>query len=284
MIRQIATQGDPVLSQIARDVTDEELQTPELQQIIDDMLQTLKSTTGVGLAAPQISESLRIVIVDKPMTVLINPIVTPVGDVTDTSYEGCLSVPGMRGEVRRALTVRVEYLDRSGKRVDTTWTKFRAIVVQHEVDHLNGILYPERATFLFPDDTVHAPKAPPVAHGTGVWPSAGGGRKTFVVESPEAVGGKQFFSWQFHETGRVVDVRVQPGGAIVAGVWLSGVRLRTSGIKAGALGKMLLGEHGLHVNAGDQLRVELHMVKGKKRLIAEADFDAQRSAEVVASA
>ncbi len=276
MIRQIATQGDPVLSQIAREVTADELLSPEVQQVIDDMLATLRATTGVGLSAPQISESLRIVIVDKPMTVLVNPIVTPVGDVTDTSYEGCLSVPGMRGEVRRAQTVRVEYLDRTGKRVQATWTKFRAIVVQHEYDHLNGILYPERASFLFPDDTVHAPKIDPTIFRTGE--GATGSRPTFVIVSPEPVSGKQFFAWQFHEAGRVVGIRVQPGGAIVAGVWLSGVRLRTAGIKAGALSKMLLGEHGLHVNAGDQLRVELRIAKGKRRIIAEADFDRQTAA------
>lgn len=136
--------GDPVLMQVAREITREELATPEMQQIIDDLIQTLKSTTGVGLAAPQIHESVRIVVVEKPLTVLVNPVITPVGDETDTSSEGCLSVPGVIGEVRRPLTVRVQALNRRGKAIDALWTKFRAIVVQHEVDHLDGILFVQR--------------------------------------------------------------------------------------------------------------------------------------------
>jgi len=151
MIRPIAVMGDPILKQIAREVTLEELPTDAVQGVINDMIATLRSTTGVGLAAPQISESLRICLVDKPLTVLVNPTLTPVGDVTDTSMEGCLSVPGMQGEVRRPQTVRVQALGRTGKVIDQIWTKFRAIVVQHEVDHLNGILYVERADYTGPD-------------------------------------------------------------------------------------------------------------------------------------
>lgn len=83
MIRPIATMGDPVLQQMAREVTLDELPTPEIQSVIDDMISTLRSTTGVGLAAPQISESLRIVLVDKPLTVLVNPVVTPLSAEAD---------------------------------------------------------------------------------------------------------------------------------------------------------------------------------------------------------
>ena len=145
MIRPIAVMGDPILKQMAREVTREELPTDFIQNLIDDMLATLKaSKTGVGLAAPQISQSLRIVLVADPMTVLVNPVVTPVGDEMDLGPEGCLSVPGMQGEVRRHRTVRVQALGRTGKAIDTIWTKFRAVVVQHEVDHLDGVLYPMR--------------------------------------------------------------------------------------------------------------------------------------------
>lgn len=267
MIRPILVDGDPILRAISRDVTPEELATPTLQLLIDDLVATLKSTTGVGLAAPQIGDSLRIVVVDKPLTVLVNPVLTPVGEVTDTSFEGCLSVPGMRGEVRRSQTVRVEATDRHGKRIDMLWTGIRAIVAQHEVDHLDGILYTERATSMFPEDAT-----PTQTVATASTPSTGK-KKTIVVEFPKPVGGKQFVSFMFHETGRMTDVRISPRGAIVTGVWLAGVRLRAKGFKAGAAAMMLAGEHGLHVARGDQLRLELMMPKGKRPLVAEADWD-----------
>lgn len=272
MIRTILTEGHPTLNAIARDVTDDELKTPELQQIIDDMISTLKSTTGVGLAAPQIGESLRIVIVDKPMTVLINPLLTPVGETKDTSYEGCLSIPGMRGEVERHQAVHVEYTDRAGKRQEATWVKFRAIVVQHEVDHLNGILYSSRASFMYPDDTQHAPKLPQHNLTSGT-PRQNGGR-TFVIDSDKKVGGQQHFTFTFMDAGRLSALRIAPGGAMVTAVYLTGVRLRASGFKAGAVQRMLLGvDKGLHVAQGDQLRIELRLPSGRHRIVAEADFD-----------
>lgn len=276
MIRTILIDGDPILRAVSRDVTPEELATPALQILIDDLISTLKSTTGAGLAAPQIGKSLRIVVVDKPLTVLVNPIVTPVTDTTDTSFEGCLSVPGMRGEVRRPQTVRVEALDRHGKAFDMTWTRFRAIVAQHEVDHLDGILYTERATSMFAADDMPPRLDDLRRDGSGVDDATNtvtGKKKTLVVESPKPVGGKQYVSFMFHETGRMTDVRISPGGAIVTGVWLAGVRLRAKGFKAGAAAMMLAGEHGLHVARGDQLRLELQMPKGKRPLVAEADWD-----------
>lgn len=273
MIREILTEGDPRLNETAREVGDEELATPAAQRVIDDLIATLKSTTGVGLAAPQIGEPLRVVIVDKPLTVLVNPVITPVGDTTDSSYEGCLSVPGMRGEVTRHQTVRVQATDRRGKTIDAIWTKFRAIVVQHEVDHLNGILYTSRAAFTYPDDSVYPAARKPAPGGAPVVERESGSRKTFVLESGKPVGGTQHFTFTFHERGRVTDVRIDPGGAIVTGAWLSGVRLKRKDYKAGAAQQVLCGDQGLHVASGDQLRVELRMPKGRRPIRAEADLD-----------
>jgi peptide deformylase len=265
MIRPIAVMGDPILKQIAREVTPEELQSDAIQGLIDDLIATVKRAGGAGLAAPQISESLRIVVVTDPMTVLVNPVLTPIGDVTDTSTEGCLSVPGMTGEVRRPQTVRVQALGRTGKVIDQTWTKFRAIVVQHEVDHLNGILYVERAicTTQASEAAAQQPALPPPTSG----------KQTIVVDSEKPVGGNRHVVWTFSSRGRVTGVRIQPGGAMVTAAYLSGVRLRAKGYKAGAAERFLLGDHGLVVAAGDQLRLELSIQNGKRRIVAEADVD-----------
>jgi len=265
MIQPIAVMGDPVLVQVAREVTREELATAEMQQVIDDLIQTLKSTTGVGLAAPQIHQSVRIVIVDKPLTVLVNPVVTPVDSVTDTSNEGCLSVPGIVSEVRRNQTVRVQALDRKGKAIDAVWTKFRAIVVQHEVDHLDGILFVTRAEVL-PD--LPKPQEHPRAMG-------GSSKRTIVIESPDAVGGNQQVTFQFEGRGRVSGMRIQPGGAVVTNAWLSGVRFKRREYPAGAAEQIICGTRGLLVTAGDQLRFDLRIPKGKRKIIAEADFDSE---------
>lgn len=265
MIREIAVMGDPILKQIAQEVTLEELKTDRVQSLIDDMIATLKRASGAGLAAPQVSESLRIVLVDQPLTVLVNPVVTPIGDVTDTSFEGCLSVPGLRGEVRRPQTVRVQALGRTGKVIDQTWTKFRAIVVQHEVDHLNGILYVERADYT-------TQSSEPAATPEHIPMPRSSPKQTLVIDSEAPVGGSRHVNWTFHERGRVTAMRIQPGAALVTGVYLSGVKLRAKGFKAGAAQRFVVGEHGLHVSAGDQLRLDLQIV-GKKRIVAEADVD-----------
>jgi len=271
MIRPILIDGSLILREISREVPPEELATPAIQLVIDDLVQTFKGQkNAAGLAAPQIGESLRIVLVDKPLTILVNPVLTPATSTTDTSFEGCLSVPGLRGEVLRYQTVRVQALDRHGKSFDMVWTKFRAIVVQHEVDHLDGILYPDRATTMFADGMAPIPET---NSGAMTLPGGKGDRKTIVVESGKPVGGKQFVSFLFHERGRMTDLRISPGGAIVTGAWLSGVRLRAKDYKAGAAAQMLAGEHGLHVARGDQLRIELRMPKGKRALVAEADWD-----------
>jgi len=268
MIRPIALIGDPVLLQMAREVTSEELPTPEIQAVIDDMISTLKSTTGVGLAAPQISESLRIVIVDKPLTILVNPVVTPLTTTTDTSIEGCLSVPGVTGQVRRHQTVRVEALSRKGKPIDMVWTAFRAIVVQHEVDHLNGILYVERADF------TDIPPPPRPEAQKRLQPVIGSsGKKTFVIDSEKPVGGARHATFRFDLPGRIVGLRIQPGGALITRASLSGMSLKKKGYPAGTAEQMILGSEGLVVSPGDELRIDLRMPSGKRRLVAEVDVN-----------
>ena len=164
-ILKIAQLGEPVLRRKADLVAAREIGSERIQRLIDDMIETMHDADGAGLAAPQVYESLQLCVieVDKnprypqfgsiPLTVLINPIITPlVGEGGQLApedsfqmYEGCLSVPGMRGQVTRPRKVRVEALDRAGERLDFVWEGFRAVVVQHETDHLNGTLYVDRA-------------------------------------------------------------------------------------------------------------------------------------------
>jgi len=182
VIRTILEEGNPLLATPAREVTPEELLTDEVQAVIDDLVHTLHSTTGVGISAPQIGQLLRICIVDKPLTVLVNPIITPMGTEEDTSWEGCLSVPGKRGEVRRFQTVRVQAVGRRGQKIDAVWTKFRAIVVQHEADHLDGILYTARATSTEADTSLRS-RADSSAEQPLAARERVTGRKTFVIDS-----------------------------------------------------------------------------------------------------
>lgn len=164
-IRKIAQMGEPVLRRKADLVDPNEIASPFIQTLIEDMIETMHDADGAGLAAPQVYESLQLCVieVDKnprypqfepiPLTVLINPIVTPLvgsdgvlsAEDSFQMYEGCLSVPGMRGQVVRPRKVRVQALDRSGNALDFVWESFRAVVVQHETDHLLGTLYVDRA-------------------------------------------------------------------------------------------------------------------------------------------
>jgi peptide deformylase len=130
--------------------------TPELHELVADMQDTMKALNGAGLAAPQIGVPLQVVIfgVDfnprypdaepVPFTVLINPLITPIGAEVEEAWEGCLSVPGMRGLVPRYRKLRYQGCDAQGERIDRTVSGFHARVVQHECDHLAGILYPMR--------------------------------------------------------------------------------------------------------------------------------------------
>src|SRR5450432_721403 len=164
-ILKIAQMGEPVLRRKADLIDPREIGSARIQTLIEDMIETMHDADGAGLAAPQVYESIQLCVieVDKnprypqfepiPLTVLINPVVTPLvsnaGHLTAEDsfqmYEGCLSVPGMRGQVTRPRKVRVQALDGSGSALDFVWESFRAVVVQHETDHLNGALYVDRA-------------------------------------------------------------------------------------------------------------------------------------------
>jgi peptide deformylase len=153
-IREVLKMGDPRLLAVAEPVL--EFGTPELESLLVDMRDTMRDLNGAGLAAPQIGVGLRIVIFGfesnprypeadpVPFTVLINPLLTPLSEAQDEGWEGCLSVPGMRGLVPRYRDLRYTGLDAGGVALDRTVKDFHARVVQHEVDHLDGILYPRR--------------------------------------------------------------------------------------------------------------------------------------------
>src|SRR5690349_13227545 len=156
-IRKIAQIGHPVLRQQARLVTREELATPALQQFIDDLIETMRDANGAGLAAIQVHEPIRIAAIEVrnnprypykpniPLTVLVNPVLTPVGDETFENNEGCLSVPNLRGMVRRHVSVRVQAWDRHGAAIDEVVHGLKAGTYQHEVDHLDGKIFVDRA-------------------------------------------------------------------------------------------------------------------------------------------
>ena len=169
-VREILKMGDPRLLRIAQPVRD--CGSPSLRALIDDMFDTMAAARGVGLAAPQIGEDLQLVIFGfehnerypdapaVPMTVLLNPVVTPLTDAIDEGWEGCLSVPGLRGVVPRYTRIRYTGFDPDGRPIDREAEGFHARVVQHECDHLIGRLYPTRmrdltklgfTSVLFPD-------------------------------------------------------------------------------------------------------------------------------------
>lgn len=154
MIHEVLKMGDPRLLRIAEPVAG--FDTPELHALIADMFETMHSLNGAGLAAPQIGVNLRLVIFGfsssprypdadaVPETVLINPVITFIGDEQEDGWEGCLSVPGLRGVVPRYRSLRYTGFDQYGKTIDRTASGFHARVVQHECDHLDGVLYPMR--------------------------------------------------------------------------------------------------------------------------------------------
>lgn len=156
MIREILKMGDPRLLRIAEPV--EHFDTPELHALIVDMFDTMRAANGAGLAAPQIGVDLQLVIFGfghserypeaepVPETVLINPIITPVSHDMEEGWEGCLSVPGLRGAVQRYSMIRYQGFDQYGLPIERLVEGFHARVVQHECDHLIGKLYPMRIT------------------------------------------------------------------------------------------------------------------------------------------
>ena len=158
MIRDILKMGDPRLLRIAPPVPDAMLGTAELDVLIADMFDTMHAADGVGLAAPQIGIDLQLVIFGfdnnerypdapaVPRTILLNPVVTQLSQDMEEGWEGCLSVPGLRGAVSRYSLIRYEGIDPKGQRIERTAEGFHARVVQHECDHLIGRLYPSRIT------------------------------------------------------------------------------------------------------------------------------------------
>jgi peptide deformylase len=157
-VREIVTVGDPVLRERAREVTPQELASPAVQGLIDDMIDTMRAAGGAGLAANQVGELLRIAVIEVdhnprypykppiPLTVIVNPVLEPVGDEMVAINEGCLSVPDLRGTLDRHVTVRARFTDRGGGAHDELRRGLTAGTFQHEVDHLDGVLFLDRVT------------------------------------------------------------------------------------------------------------------------------------------
>jgi len=157
-ILKVARMGHPVLRARAQAIDPNDIKSPRIQQLIDDMLETMNEYHGVGLAAPQIHERLRIFVAgfpskgrDReddesyvPLMVLINPEITPLTDEVEDDWEGCLSIPEIRGRVPRAKEIEVKAYDRRGRRIAIHARGFTARVIQHETDHLDGVLFFDR--------------------------------------------------------------------------------------------------------------------------------------------
>ena len=155
--REIVEIGNPVLRERARDVTLDELRSDAVQALIDDMIDTMRAADGAGLAANQVGETVRVAVVEVrpgnprypykppvPLTVIVNPVIEPLDDEVEQINEGCLSVPNLRGEVPRHVSVRVRYLDREGVEREEIRRGLTAGTFQHELDHLDGTLFVDR--------------------------------------------------------------------------------------------------------------------------------------------
>ena len=146
-IRKIATLGHPILRKIADEVPIETITSDPIQQIIQDLLDTVHDAEGAGLAAPQIYESLRIVVLKLELNdfeVWINPQITPLTTEYMLTFEGCLSVPDLRGAVARPQEIHVSYFNTEGKQMERKIEGYSAVVAQHECDHLDGIIYVDK--------------------------------------------------------------------------------------------------------------------------------------------
>ena len=155
--REIVEVGHPVLRECAREVSEEELRSDEVQRLIDDMVETMRAADGAGLAANQVAETLRIAVVEVrpgnprypykapiPLTVVVNPVIEPLDDEVERINEGCLSVPNLRGEVPRHMSIRLRYTDRDGEEHEEVRRGLTAGTFQHELDHLDGVLFLDR--------------------------------------------------------------------------------------------------------------------------------------------
>jgi peptide deformylase len=166
-ILKVARMGHPVLRAKARPLSAGDIRSPRIQQLIDDMFETMREYQGIGLAAPQVHASVRLFVAglppkhdqdaadeddddddrqSVPLMALINPEITPIGRESVEDWEGCLSIPDIRGRVRRAREIDVRAYDRTGKRIEMRVSGFTARVIQHETDHLDGILFFDRMT------------------------------------------------------------------------------------------------------------------------------------------
>ncbi len=156
-VREIKRMGHPVLRQVARPLTPEQRGSDALRQLVDDMVDTLHAAGGIGLAAPQVGESLRLAIIEipggnsrygeipaMPLTVFVNPEIEILNPAAAGYWEGCLSVPGLRGFVQRPQHIRVRAVDLQGQALELELHGFLATVFQHEFDHLDGVLYVDR--------------------------------------------------------------------------------------------------------------------------------------------
>ena len=157
-VREIVEIGHPVLRERSRELTREELRSAEIQALIDDLIETRRAADGAGLAANQVGVAVRIAVAEIegvnprypykppiPLTVIVNPTIEPLDDELFEVNEGCLSVPGLRGDLRRQVAIRLRYLDREGTEHEEIKRGLTAGTFQHEVDHLDGILFVDRA-------------------------------------------------------------------------------------------------------------------------------------------
>lgn len=153
-ILKVSRMGHPVLRQKARAVERSEIKDPRFQKFLDDMVDTMHEYSGVGLAAPQVHEGLRVFVAmldtgdDAEASILINPVITPADAQVVEGWEGCLSIPDVRGRVPRAHKIVVKALDRQGRTVEIEAEDFPARVIQHETDHLDGVLFLDRMASL----------------------------------------------------------------------------------------------------------------------------------------
>ena len=157
-VRQLATVGDPVLRERAVEIAVDALGTPQVQQLIDDLIETMRAAGGAGLAASQVSEAKRVAVIEVddnprypykppiPLTVIVNPTIEPLSADMLLINEGCLSVPDLRGDLERFLDVRVRYLNRHGEPQELVARGLTAGTFQHEVDHLDGVLFLDRVS------------------------------------------------------------------------------------------------------------------------------------------
>ena len=153
-ILKVARMGHPVLRRKARPLGPDEIRSPAFQQLIDDLFETMAECQGIGLAAPQVHEGVRLFVAGYdegevqgvPRMALINPEITVVDETVTEDWEGCLSIPDIRGRVPRPREIRVRALDRVGKRIEVQARGYTARVIQHETDHLDGILFFDRMT------------------------------------------------------------------------------------------------------------------------------------------